>query len=336
MATYKILPGKDIKKVVARGSFSDKIDFDEIKKKINENLKITGKKAEKTHYKLILDDPDHKLYFPVQLKDGIGNQESLSYLKEKLQLRANSKDAYKFYAQAIDKEFKWKEPENNTILKEILKESWKSISSDIINDIDINTLEESQKVYKDLKNKLLENEKEIEEVEHNKIICNNCFDLKIKGKRFICAECKNYNLCQKCEKINYQKQIHERDHTLIQLNKALDDESEELYKYDNIIGNNNKLFKNVPIAFPIEISVVNCGENDLKGCYILPVRFGEDYLSCIPKKIDNEFPRNISIKINLVVRLPRDKGSFEGYFRMFTPSGLPFGNIVFIKVLNGD
>ena len=45
----------------------------------------------------------------------------------------------------------------------------------------------------------------------------------------------------------------------------------------------------------------------------------------------------MSVKVLLVVRLPHeDKGYFEGYFRMFSPNGLPFGNILIVKVLNGD
>ena len=75
----------------------------------------------------------------------------------------------------------------------------------------------------------------------------------------------------------------------------------------------------------------------LKNCYILPVRFGDEYLTCNPKIITDEIQRNMSLKVILVVRVPQNnKGYFEGYFRMFTPGGLPFGNVLCVKVLNGD
>ena len=86
----------------------------------------------------------------------------------------------------------------------------------------------------------------------------------------------------------------------------------------------------------MEISVINSGDNVLKNCYILPVRYGEDYLSCNPKVIKEEVQRNMTLKIILVIRVPNDKGYFEGYFRMFTPHGLPFGKVLYVKVLNGD
>ena len=105
-------------------------------------------------------------------------------------------------------------------------------------------------------------------------------------------------MCQDCEKLFYKKQIHPRDHTLIQVNKAFNtDNKNNLNKYNNIIGNNNQEFKNVPLSFQLEISVINIGENDLNNCYILPVRYGEDFLSCRPKVIKEEVERNMTVKI---------------------------------------
>ena len=147
---------------------------------------------------------------------------------------------------------------------------------------------------------------------------------------------KKSNICQECEKEIYHKQIHQRNHTLIQINKALNDEIiDNLSNYSNIIVNNNQEFKSVPSSFQIEINIINNGENNLKDCYILPVRFGPGYLSCQTKVIKDEVQRNMPVKISIIVRVPHNnKGNFEGYFRMFTPNGLPFGNVLYIKVSN--
>ena len=188
------------------------------------------------------------------------------------------------------------------------------------------------------KNELKENEEKINK-EHTNIVCNNCFKSNIKGKRFVCAECFNYNLCQNCEEIYYKRQIHNRKHVLIQVNKPLLGDENNLLKYDNIISDNNKEIK-IDISdieeskmFPFGIEVSNTGENNLEDCYILPIRYGEYYLRCEPVKINDSIERNYSEKIKMMIILPNlDKKYYEGYFRMFTPNGLPFGQVIFIKV----
>ena len=47
-----------------------------------------------------------------------------------------------------------------------------------------------------------------------------------------------------------------------------------------------------------------------------------------------ESKKGENAKVNLAIKLPDKFGYYEGYFRMFTPSGLPFGDIIKIKVFN--
>ena len=338
MASFKIIPSEKDKIVLCKGPFSDYPDYNKLKNKIIDsaiNKKYKLKEGE--NFKLVFcQDPKKDLYFPLELKDGIGDKKSYSFFLEKLLLRGIENECYKFYIEKLKRPFKFKKKENREFLKEALDSSWQPIYDDIIKEVGLSKLEESQIKYKELKEKLKKNEQKINKNIHENIVCNNCFTKDFKGKRFICAECKNYNLCQECEKKYYQKQIHQRQHTLIQLNKALNDEKDNII-YSNIIGNKNQEFKNVDSSFQIVISVVNNGEGNLKDCYILPVRFGDEYLSCIPKIITESVERNNPIKIGLVIRVPNDnKGYFEGYFRMFNPKGLPFGDVLYIKVLNGN
>ena len=343
MAQFKIFGSKDDKSVILKGNFNEYKDYNELRRKLIDSSQKAKKKEFKLkeNEKFILSYFEDKkdYYYPKDLDQGIFNNKTFSYLKEKLTLHGVGADStYKFFINKVDKNPKWKKKENHEFLKEALDSSWGPIHDDIIAGVNLSKLEESKIKYQKMKDELKKNEKQLNKEVHKNVICNNCFKKDIKGKRFICAECNNYNLCQECEKLFYQKQIHQREHTLIQVNKALDNyDDDDLCNYNNIIGNNNQEFKNVPSSFQLEINFINNGENDLKDCYILPVRFGDEYLKCNPKVITGEIQRNCPAKINLVVRVPQNnKGYFEGYFRMFTPQGLPFGDVLCVKVLNGE
>ncbi len=337
MSSFKILPGENAKQVLVRGNFSEYPDYNKLKNKIIDSSNTKKLKIkEGVNFKLVFcQNPKKNLYFPSELKDGIGDKKSYSCFLEKLSLRGIN-ESYNFYIEILKRPFKWKKKDNHELLNEALDSTWGHVYDDLINEVGLSKLEESQVNYTKLKEELKKNEDKINKQKHENIICNNCFKKDFKGKRFVCAECKNYNLCQECEKKYYQKQMHQREHTLIQFNKALNGEKNNI-KFNNIIGNNNQVFKNVASSFQTEIYVINSGEGDLKDCYILPVRFGDDYLSCSPVVITESVERNFSIKIGLIIKLPNEnKGLFEGYFRMFNPSGLPFGDVLYVKVLNGN
>jgi len=348
MALFKVLvKEKDGNKVLLKGDFNhyktykklreELIDKSALNKKIH--LKLRESDTIKLSFLQESEDSKNSLYIPAELKEGIWDPKTYDHFKEKITLRGITDVTYRFYLEIIDKPPKWKKKENTDFLSEALDSSWKPMMDEVLNGINLLKLEESKNTYTRIKNELKSNEENINMEIHKNIICNNCFKKDFQGKRFICAECNNYNICQECEKLFYQKQIHPRDHTLIQVNKALiDDNLDNLSKYNNIFGNNNREFKNVSTAFPIEITLINNGENNLKNCYILPIRYGEEYLTCNPTIISEDVQRNMPpIKLIMLIKVPNsNKGYFEGYFRMFTPHGLPFGNVLFIKVLNGD
>lgn len=344
MSTFKILVGKEIKSVYMKGNFNEFKTYNELKRKLIDKSQAQCFKSKKYNLKesdvfILHFDVEGDIFIPDDLKkeNAIWDNKTYGYFKEKLSLRKIS-NAYKFYVEKVKRLPRWKKKENHEYLSDALEKCWDPIYEDIIAGVSLMKLEESKVVYSNKQKKLEENNAKLNKEKHNNVICNNCHKKDFCGKRFICAECNNYNLCQECEKIFYQKQIHQREHTLIQINKSLNDENvDNLSKYSNIIGNNNQEFKNVPSSFQLEFTVINNGENDLKDCYLLPVRYGDEYLTCNPKKIEDNIQRNMSVKIVLVVRIPNiNKGYFEGYFRMFTPHGLPFGNVLFVKVLNGD
>ena len=347
MATLKVLivtneAKKETKVIIQKKKFDDYQKFQELKDEIIGQCKKKGfENILSTKHNFILryiKDEKSNAYFPDDLNNMIFNNATMDYLKEKLSLREIKGELYKFQIEKVDKMPKWKRKEYHKLLESALEKQWKPICDEIKREVGLDELEKSQDEYNKKKNELIENEKKINK-EHTNIICNNCFKKNIKGKRFVCAECFNYNLCQNCEKIYYKRQIHDRKHVLIQVNKPLLGDENNILKYDNIISNNNQEIKidssdiEESKVFPFGIEIANSGENNLEDCYILPVRYGEDYLRCEKVKINESIERNYSEKIKMMIILPNsDKKYYEGYFRMFTPSGLPFGQVIFIKV----
>ena len=340
MATIKVLFNDA---VVIRDKRIDEFSkYIDLKKEIVKNSKkdSSSKKltmADSFVLSFVKDKNNPNLYFPEELPDGIFSNKTLDYLKEKLSLR-NIKEKYKFNVIKKDKMPEWSRKPYNEILQYTLDNVFKPIIDEIQKEVSLDKLEQSEIEYSKLKNTLEEKEKKLNK-SHKNIICNNCFENNFKGKRFICSECNNYNLCQECENILYIKEIHSREHVFIQINKSF--EQNNFFKYDNIIGNYNKEFNYISSDFfNLELTIVNIGENDLKNCYILPIRFGERYLDCIPNIIKESVKKNMSLNIELCIRKADTIGinskskSLEGYFRMLTPEGIPFGNVVFIKVLN--
>ena len=94
-----------------------------------------------------------------------------------------------------------------------------------------------------------------------------------------------------------------REHVFIQIKKSF--EKNNFFKFSNIIGNYNKEFEYISSPFfELELTVVNNGENDLEKCYFLPIRYGGEYLDCIPKVITQSIKKCMSIKIKLCIKKP--------------------------------
>ena len=333
MSSFKVFTEKAGKSVLFKGTFDKYKQYSDIAQRILENLtkkKQTLKPSDK--YKLTFDDIEN-CYIPGEVSQGIYDEETYSFFLNKLVSKGIKDAKYKFYIEKVDSFPKFEKKGYNNLVSDNLKKYWDITLNDITSYLNMAELDKSNSKFNMLLEEQKQNEENLKKIKHDNVICSNCFKKDFCGKRFICSECDNYNLCQDCEKILHEKEIHPREHVLIQVTKCL---NEDIFKYNNIIGNYRKEFINVDESFNFEFVMINNGENNLQNCYILPIRYGEEYLFCKSKKITDSIQRSANSKISLEVKVPKKDGYFEGFFRMFTPNGIPFGNVINIKVLNGN
>ena len=335
MSTFKIFIKNNSNKALIKGKFDDYPKFSDLRQKVFKQSQKENKDKlkESEIFKLSFFAKEENSFIPNELSESLFDEESFSFFKNQLNAHGIKNGKYKLYVEKVDSLPKLKKKERDEILAENLKKFWNLTLEDITTELNLKKLEESKFTFDKMKQEQKNNEEMLKNIKHNNIICSNCFKKDFTGKRFICSECDNYNLCQECENILNEKEIHQREHVLIQINKNLNDDN---LKYSNIIGKYQKEFQNVDKNFKFAFTLVNNGEDDLQNCYILPIRYGEEYLTCDVKKITESIKRGKSSKISLNVKLKQNVGFFEGYFRMFTPNGLPFGNTINIKLMNGN
>ena len=97
---------------------------------------------------------------------------------------------------------------------------------------------------------------------------------------------------------------------------------------------------NVKSSFKVKFNLINTGNQNLKDCFITYIKFNENSLICQKHIIKKDFQKNIRREIELEIKfreIPfRDNYHFdyEGHFRMFNKDGIPFGNILIVKIHN--
>ena len=72
---------------------------------------------------------------------------------------------------------------------------------------------------------------------HQGIKCNKCEMNPIVGIRYKCADCNDYNLCEKCEEENYINNVHPHDFIKIRKFKLNNNENNQIKNKENILLN---------------------------------------------------------------------------------------------------
>lgn len=325
---YKELPTI----VLFKGNFFEITDYNTMVNKINEkskansynNIRITNKDK----FILEIDCPEIKEINKVY------NSDTYKYFYELM--KKNPPQKVKINIVKVDDYPSWKPPQFANILKNSLKEKWNSIKSEIENDLTENYLGDGKRLYNQEKKENEENlSDDLLKEMHINVICNNCLSSNFIGARYICCECDNFNLCEYCQK--NARVSHIPEHVFIKLNTPV---SIDIQKFDSIFSPNKKLMRHKLEPFEINVGIVNKGENDLKGCFISPIRFGKQNLSCLKQTIYEDCKKGDKVELPIIINFQIEDvndddilDAYDGYFRLMTRQGIPFGDIFYIKVI---
>lgn len=269
--------------------------------------------------RLIITFPEE---YSVQFGDlpGIFDDISLKGFLDRVNKEIFTKKEFYLIASEYDEEPKWSEKPFLEQIEGIIENNVNKICKTLEKNISQSVLEDAERIFKISEGKINKNEEK-----NDGIFCRFCKEVDFKGKRFICAECDDYNLCSECEKLRYHLGFHTSEHNFIEIKKSIN----ECNVLNNIISPNhfNIVFNssNSEITF----AIINKSNKTLKNCFFMPVRFGEQYLKCIPKKITLN-DTNEPVITTLEIELPK-KGKFEGFFRLFTAKGIPFGDVISVN-----
>ena len=150
--------------------------------------------------------------------------------------------------------------ENGSINEEQLekmKNDLKNIVHNNLENLENNLVETIFESIKSPLNESLIKKPKQNEIIHRGIECSFCNKKDIKGIRYKCINCENYNLCSKCESLK----SHDLSHILIKIRNIIKNENE----LNSIIKNKHLKYKNIPINFEANIKNIDFEElNDNK------------------------------------------------------------------------
>ena len=319
------------KNIIVKGEFK-KFEWSHLKDEIINNSKRLEFKSKN---KEIKDKDDFVLEFGPLPKNfdfplsSVWNTNTYTYFVENLKIyqqnNPNEDIKIRLFLKKVEKLPKWSLPKYDAYLKGVLESTWTVEEKKIINKLNNLELFKAKFLFMAKSNKSRK-----KDIIHNNIICNSCLTFNIEGFRYVCSYCKNYNLCQKCFHLRRE---HNQEHIFILVKSPIND---DITKYNNKFLQCWEVFKNRFSSFEIKIQIANIGEKDLKNCFISYIKFTGSYLLCEKFIITENFVKNEIKEIKLKIILPdeKDKSSFEGHFRMFNANGLPFGDVLTVKVMN--
>lgn len=333
MATFKVVFGEEERTVVVKGDFVKYQNFNDLRKSIIDSS--SQKTSFKAHGKQLKEKDNFVLEISGDLKgkfgqlDSVYNKKTYNYFLDKMK-SFPEQNKVKFIIKKVDKLPVFKPPQFSEALNLSLTENYEELKNSVIEKLDENNLNQSKQEFE---RRQLETDPERKELffkrKNVNVICENCFSSNFYGIRYICAECNNYNLCEICKESVLASQLHDINHSFIQIKTPI---NESINNYSSIFNPKCLFFNDKENSFKVEFSIANNGENNLVGCFILPIRFGPKYLGCFKKTITESFDKNEKMKVEILVKYPDENpfGTYKGYFRMFTEGGLPFGDILVI------
>ena len=266
--------------------------------------------------------------------NSIFNEETFNFFHNKV--NEGHLTLIKLYITKVEKYPDWSPPQIYEILKNTLQSASDENSKVLIEELAQEKSEElnnGQRVYivKRNEEKSL-SEENIKDV-HLRVFCNNCPNNNFFGNRYICAECDNYNLCQNC--YTNERFTHCKEHTFILIKSPI---MLDLSLFSCLFINKRKIINVDKFeAFDFEIEIINNGIESLQGCFISPIRFGKKYIGCTKDSIESEVQNGKKYTMKTMIKFEDENiiekyRQYEGYFRLMTQEGLPFGDIFYLQV----
>ena len=230
-------------------------------------------------------------------------------------------------------------------IKELVQSKMKDLEKNLIQDI-YQSIKTQLNVNEEImtQSQIIQNQSEMI---HKNIKCDNCGMESIKGIRYKCLHCQNFNLCSNCEEycehdpthimIKIRKPLKEEDELLMQMNKEI--------KYKN--NNLNYSVRNKDIKFKMEskdnytlsqqITVENNGNEPWKSGAVFKC-LPDSQLHGKDMKIETKLNKNSTVNFDIIFENFKDslKPSLNEYFvyyQMFNSNNEAFGNITKFRVL---
>ena len=228
-------------------------------------------------------------------------------------------------------------------IKSILKERMKELEDKLVEELYSNLKNEISKSKVQNIIELKEDNNDTKKTIHKGIVCNKCGKINLEGIRYKCAQCPNFNLCEKCED-NFN---HNIKHIMVKMRYPAKDESELVSRINRNISYKNKdmNYNLEPKEFKMEKEEDNCTfQISLKNIGAAPWR--EVTLRCINDKSDLigeeceiDYSVNSGSSINQQLKfyniknqLEKGKNVYYCFYQMFNKQNESFGNVTKIKI----
>ena len=227
----------------------------ELNEKLEENKEnINNKNNEIEKYKSIIKTYENEI------------KECKSELEKSkldiINLKKNNelKEEKKYLEEFLDKKYKEKTNEEILKIKEKLNQKVEEEEQKLKTFYENKYKEKEKKMQEDLNqmseminksNAYLSNiSQQFNKNEHKGIKCQRCMKEPIIGIRYKCSECKDYNLCEKCEEDNSINNFHNKEHNFIKIRETkaikinIVKENKKIYSYDCLNMINLSVFIN--------------------------------------------------------------------------------------------
>lgn len=294
---------------------------------------ITNDSEYQTFKSLPVEGATPKLIVMIQpkpIEEPPKKKEEEKVYEDKQELKGNSEmkieDAAK-NGDDLDVEEKFKQT-----LSEAVQKTLQNIQKEIINEINNKvTLTNQSKVI--LSSQLPKKNGNLQVHKGKK--CQECQMSDIKGIRYKCSVCSDYNLCEECEK----NTTHDPSHVFIKIRKPIDDNTLQIKKFTYIIKGYDydcfpcKIDGYVMEYFKSQVKLTNKGKvNWLPG-------FNFKCLTSSSEITGEAAPINAKILPgkDIYVEITfyssgKQKGSYKSQWQMFNQKGVPFGEVTTLEI----